>query len=128
MFLDDESGEEARIEEEYVRLYEGMVKKDRTVLSEVLAPSFELMHMTGMKQSKDEFIEAVMDGTLNYYSAGHEKVQVQLAGETASLIGDSAVEAAVFGGGRGTWKLRLTTKLVKTDGNWKFMSVIASMY
>ena len=34
-----------------------------------------LDQMTGMRQSKREYIRAIMDGTLNYYSATHEQQQ-----------------------------------------------------
>jgi hypothetical protein len=39
-------------------------------------------------------------GTLNYFSAEHEHTIVEIIGEDAVLIGQSKVEAAVFGGGK----------------------------
>lgn len=66
------------IEECYRLMYEGMVNKDEELLQEVLAPSFVLVHMTGMRQPKAEFIRAVMDGTLNYSSARHQHIDVNI--------------------------------------------------
>ena len=40
----------------YKKMYEGMIKKDEKILDEVLDDSFVLVHMTGMRQSKDAFI------------------------------------------------------------------------
>ncbi len=67
--------DEQLIREAYTRMYEGMIAKDEHILREVLDDSFVLVHMTGMRQSKDAFIKAVMDGTLNYYSAEHENMR-----------------------------------------------------
>ncbi|MBR1597970.1 MAG: nuclear transport factor 2 family protein [Lachnospiraceae bacterium] len=58
-----------------------------------------------MRQSKEKFIKAVLNGTLNYYSAEHENLPIEINGDTAVLVGQSYVAAAVFGGGRSNWYL-----------------------
>ena len=93
--------DELLIQNCYKEMYSAMIAKDRSALEEVLDDSFVLVHMTGMRQSKDEFINAVLDGTLNYYSAVHENMPVEIKGDTAVIIGQSYVQAAVFGGGKG---------------------------
>lgn len=55
---------------------------------------FVLIHMTGMRQSKEAFIKAVEDGTLNYFSAKHQNIETEIHGDTAALIGQSIVNAA----------------------------------
>ena len=93
-----EKNEEQLIQEAYIRMYEGMINKDELLLREVLDDSFVLVHMTGMRQSKQAFIKAVLNGTLNYFSAEHENMPVEISGDTAVLTGQSYVAAAVFGG------------------------------
>ena len=90
----------------YKQMYEGMISKDETLLREVLDDSFVLVHMTGMQQSKEEFISAVMNGTLNYFSGRQESLSVEQSVDTAVMIGRSVVAAAVFGGGKHTWRLQ----------------------
>ena len=109
-------------------MYRGMIGKDRNTLSAVLDDSFVLVHMTGMRQSKEAFIHAVEDGTLNYYSADHQRTDVNIYGRRADLIGQSRVDAAVFGGGRSTWRLQLKLKLAQTAGVWKITEARASTY
>lgn len=109
-------------------MYLGMIQKDRNVLSEVLDDSFVLVHMTGMRQSKAAFIQAVEDGTLNYYSANHQRMEANVSGDQAELIGESAVNAAVFGGGSHTWRLQLKLKLVQRAGSWRITEAKASTY
>ena len=112
----------------YRQMYRGMIEKDRGLLSGVLDDSFVLVHMTGMRQRKEAFIRAVEDGTLNYYSANHQRVDAQVNGDAADLVGQSLVSAAVFGTGRHTWNLQLRIKLTRTDGAWKVTEARASTY
>ena len=121
-------GEEEKIARCYQEMYRGMVGKDRAVLEGVLDDSFILVHMTGMRQSKEAFISAVEDGTLNYFSANHQRMDVSIQDQQAEMIGQSVVSAAVFGGGRHTWHLQLKLRLVQRDGVWSITEARASTY
>ncbi len=123
-----ERNEEQLIQEAYIRMYEGMINKDESILQEVLDDSFVLVHMTGMRQPKQAFIKAVLNGTLNYFSAEHENMPVEIGGDTAVLTGQSYVAAAVFGGGRSNWHLQQKCSLKKTDGVWNITRSVASTY
>lgn len=112
----------------YKEMYTAMVNKDSDELYRVHDDSFVLVHMTGMRQPKEVYINSIMDGTLNYYSASHEDMQVEVKGDTAVLIGKSRVTAAVFGGGKHTWRLQLRFQLVKKNGEWRFALASASTY
>ena len=127
-------GEEKRMTDKemivqlYKEMYTAMINKDRAELERVHDDSFVLVHMTGMRQPKEVYINSVMDGTLNYYSASHEDMQVELNGDTAVLTGRSCVNAAVFSGGKNTWRLQLGFQLAKKNGEWKFTLASASTY
>ena len=112
----------------YHEMYDAMVNKDRAELERVHDDSFVLVHMTGMRQPKEVYISSIMDGTLNYYSADHENMQVEVKDSTAVLVGRSRVTAAVFGGGKHTWRLQLRFQLVKKNGEWRFAMASASTY
>lgn len=120
--------EEQLIQEAYIRMYDGMIAKDESILREVLDDSFVLVHMTGMRQPKEAFIKAVLNGTLNYFSAEHENMPVEISGDTAVLTGQSFVAAAVFGGGRSNWHLQQRCSLKKTGGVWKITRSVTGTY
>ena len=122
--MDDKS----QIEALYREMYKAMIAKDTATLNRVHADDFVLTHMTGMHQSKQEYIRAIADGTLNYYSAEHEQMDIKVDGNYATLAGRSRVNAAVFGGVRHTWRLQLTFQLVKSNNRWLFISAKASTY
>ena len=109
-------------------MYEGMVNKDEELLQEVMDPSFVLVHMTGLRQPKVEFIWAVRDGTLNYGWARHQHIDVNIKENEAELTGKSLVHAAVFGDGWHTWRLQLQCRLKKKDGVWLITEARASTY
>ena len=127
-------GEEKRMTDKeqiiqlYNEMYSAMVKKDKAELERVHDDSFVLIHMTGMRQSKQEYINAIMNGTLNYFSAEHEDMQAEIKGDSAVLVGRSRVTAAMFGGGKHTWQLQLRFQLVKKNGEWRFALASASTY
>jgi len=117
-----------KIENCYCQMYGGMIDRDRVLLSEVLGESFILVHMTGMQQSKNKFIQAIEDGTLIYYSVNHQHIETKIWGDQAELTGQSVVDAAVFGGGRHTWRLQLKLELTRKSGTWHIMKAKASTY
>ena len=121
--------EDSRLPETcYRTLYDGMVTRDIRKLNEVLDASFVLIHMTGLRQSKEEFLRAVEDGTLRYFSADPESIEVFPDGDRADLRGRSRVRAAVFGGGPGVWRLQLDLTLLRAGGVWRICGARASTY
>ena len=114
--------------EVYREMYRAMTAKDAEALDDVLDDGFVLVHMTGMRQDKQAFIKAVINGTLNYYACKDDSIDVKINGDTAVLIGKSQVNAAVFGGGKHTWRLEQDLTLVKRDGKWLITLSEASTY
>lgn len=112
----------------YEAMYDGEIRKDTEYLSQYLDESYVLVHMTGTRMNRQEYFDAVLDGTLNYYWCRHEKETVRIDGDRAELIGDTRVEAAVYGGGKRVWPLRLKCDFVKKEGVWKMTKSVASTY
>lgn len=116
------------VEDRYVEMYDGMVRRDASLLMEVLDDTFVLVHMTGMRQDRGRFIAAVLDGTLDYRSAEHVSVRARVSGDEAMLRGRSKVLAAVFGRGLHRWDLQLDLRLVRRDGVWRITEAVASTF
>ena len=112
----------------YHNMYQGMVRKDMDLLDEVLDESFVLVHMTGMRQTKKQYMDCIANGTLNYYSEKTESMNINIYNDIAQLIGQSRVNAAVFGRSKSLWRLQLTMKAVKTNGKWHITEALAATY
>ena len=112
----------------YRKYWRYMIDKDADGLRSLMAKDYYLMHMTGVKQSAEVFINGLLDGTFNYYSAEHESIEVEINGGRASMIGRSRVVAAVYGGRKSSWRLQGNFTLRKEQGAWKLTSSRASTY
>ena len=112
----------------YHTMYRGMIEKDMELLGESLDESFVLVHMTGMRQTKSQYMDYIANGTLNYYSEKTEHLEITVQREQAQLVGQSKVSAAVFGGGKHVWSLQLSMKAVKRNGKWYMTEAVASAY
>ena len=112
----------------YIRYWQCMIDKNADGLRSLQTDDYYLMHMTGTKQSRESFINGLLDGTFNYYSADHDAIDVRINGDTAVMTGKSRVVAAVYGGGKGSWRLQGDFTLRKENGAWKLTSSRASTY
>lgn len=120
--------DEAAVRARYEAMFRAMVAKDMAAMDELHADSFVLVHMTGQRMDKREYLDAVRDGTLNYHTADHDSLDVAVDGDRATLAARSRVTASVFGGGRHTWRLRQDMTLERSGGVWRFTSSKASTY
>ena len=122
--MDDKS----QIKEVYRTYWRYMIEKNADGLRGIMTEDYYLLHMTGVRQSKEEFIKGLLGGTFNYYSAEHDGIDVEIGGENAKMTGKSRVLAAVYGGGKHLWRLRGDFTLRKENGRWKLTSSKASTY
>ena len=112
-------------------MYQAMIDKDAVGLGNMLDESFVLVHMTGMRQSKQEYLRAIENGILNYYSCEDTILEMNRESDSEDkmhIIGKSRVNAAVFGGGRRTWPLQLDIDFLKKGNEWKITKIKASTY
>ena len=127
--VDQIAKDEKAIRAVYDAMYEDELSRNIDHLSGLLTDDYVLIHMTGMHQSKEEYLRCVRDGELHYFTAETEHVSIEMQGEDrAVLTGQSRVNAAVFGGGRHTWPLQLVITMVKQNGRWLMDEAVASTY
>lgn len=120
--------DEKKIQELYRDYWRGMIHKDEQRLRNLMAEDYYLEHMTGVRQTREEFLAGLRAGTFNYYSAEHDAIEVRVNDNLAEMIGKSRVTAAVYGGGKKSWRLQGFFTLKKEDGAWKMTSSKASTY
>ena len=120
--------EEEQIRALYREYWRCMIAKDAEGLRRLMSADYTLTHMTGLRQSAEDFLEGLQNGTFNYDSADHDSIVVTVRGDTASMIGKSRVLAAVYGGEKHLWRLRGDFTLRKEQGVWKLTGSSASTY
>ena len=78
--------DEEQIKELYIRYWQYMIDKDADGLRSLQTDDYFLMHMTGVKQSREVFIRGLLNGTFNYYSAELVPVQPALLSSRRRLL------------------------------------------
>ena len=114
------SDEDSEILNRFIEFQQALIDKDEDKLNEILTEKYELVHMSGKRQTKEEFISEIMDGTLNYYES--EIIDPTVLwddSERPTLVADVTLTAKVYGI-NGKWTLDTTVDFEKIDGKWYF--------
>lgn len=112
----------------YEQMYQAMIAKDTIALGQCFSDNSVLVHMTGHRQSRKEYLDEIAAGVLNYYNCDTDSLDITVSGDKARMVGRSRVNAAVYGGGRHTWRLQMDSRLRKENGEWKITYTKASTY
>ena len=112
----------------YIDLCEASINKDLIKLGEILSDDYVLVHMTGMKQTKEDYLDSVKSGELSYFESKHESIDVNVNGDDATIIGKTKTLASPFGTSKSWWSVRQDLKAKKIDGKWILMYSKASSY
>lgn len=113
----------------YHDVWQAMIAKDEKALDAFHSHDFVLVHMTGTRQKKSVYIQSILNGTLNYYDEQTDSLDFRLMDDCHALVtGYSVVNAAVYGGSRRTWHLKMAFKAVKEQGVWRFSDCEVSTY
>ena len=116
------------LKELYKELCEASMNKDINKLNELLSDNYILVHMTGMKQTKKEYINSIINGELKYYDLIHEDIEVKINNDKATIIGKTKTLASPFGMTKSWWRLKQEITLTKENNKWKIIKSIASTY
>ena len=112
----------------HIDLCEASINKDLIKLGEILSDDYVLVHMTGMKQTKEDYLDSVKSGELSYFESKHESIDVNVNGDDATIIGKTTTLASPFGTSKSWWNVRQDLKAKKIDGKWILMYSKASSY
>ena len=95
-----------------------MIEKNFDALDEILDDDYTLTHMSGKTQTKQEYIDEIMDGTLNYYKSTIDNPQIRIIEEDKAIFNaDVTLDAKVYGM-KGTWTLHSQQTMEKINGRW----------
>jgi len=120
--------EEKIVKQLYIDLCDASINKDMTLLNSILSDNYVLVHMTGMEQSKNEYMESVETGELEYFESIHESIEVNIDGDYATIIGKTKTLASPFHSGKSWWRLRQDLEAKKIDEKWVLTHSKASTY
>lgn len=104
--------------ERFMAFQEAMIEKNLEKLNEIICDNYTLTHMSGKTQTKQEFIDEIMYGTLNYYKSTINNPDIKVCGENKAIFkADVTLDAKVYGI-KGTWTLHSQQTLEKINNKW----------
>ncbi|WP_125589206.1 nuclear transport factor 2 family protein [Companilactobacillus jidongensis] len=106
---------------------QGMLSKDIKSLSTIISPDADFVHINGKHQSKDDWLEQIKNGRMEYFGAKEELLEVTLIDEKAHVVMRNLLEARIYGF-RNTWAIEAQIDLVKINDGWLIVRSKANMY
>ena len=111
--------------------YEGqrraMVAGDADALGALLAGDFTLVHMTGYRQPRAEWLADVRSGAMTYHSMEDVDVSVDLSGDAPVVTARTRTVATIWGAS-GTWPLQLRIRFTFDGTAWLAENAVASVW
>ena len=95
-----------------------MVDADTEKLGSMMADDIILRHITGQTQTKQEWLDEVASGSMDYHEIEQRDVNINfINSETADVSFTSVITATIWGS-YGTWTLHNTMRLARINGRW----------
>ena len=113
----DMNAEQKAVLAAFERMQQAMIDKDVETMLSLVTEDKTFTHMSGKKQTKEEFFGEIADGTLNYYQYEIHNPVVTVNGDTATLTADTTLTAKVYGMS-GRWTLATEAHFVRVNGEW----------
>ncbi len=109
--------EELSVLYQAARYCQAMTEADIETMREIVSEDMVFVHMSGMRQTREEYFADVADGSLTYYSIGMENPVIELDGDHATVTYTAALNANAYGA-RGTFRMKGSHQYENRDGAW----------
>ena len=109
--------EEREVYSAYKAINNAMIEKDQTAMERYFDKNLTFTHMSGKKQTREEFIGEIMDGTLNYFKVDTKDYSISVKGDTAQMKVTHTLTAKVYGIS-GSWTMSGENTYKKRGGIW----------
>ena len=115
--LDSLTKEELSVLYQAARYCQAMTDKDIDTMREIVSEDMIFVHMSGLRQTREEYFADVADGSLTYYAIGMENPVVAVDGDLATVTYTSVLTANAYGA-QGTFRMKGTHYYQRINGEW----------
>ena len=100
---------------------QAMTDADIDKLREIVSEDMMFTHMSGLKQTREEYFADIADGSLNYFTIGIENPVIEVDGDKATITFTSVLNANAYGAS-GTFRMKGTHHYESRDGKWTIVN------
>ncbi|MDE7362670.1 MAG: DUF4440 domain-containing protein [Oscillospiraceae bacterium] len=115
--LDSMDVEQLSVLYQLARYCRAMTEADIETMREITSEDMTFTHMSGRKQTREEYFADVKDGSLDYFTIGIDTPVVEVNGNSATVTYTSVLNANAYGA-EGTYRMHGTHYYEKRNGNW----------
>ena len=109
--------EELSVLYQAARYCQAMTDKDIDTMREIISVDMVFVHMSGMRQTREEYFADVADGSLTYYTIGMADPVIEIDGDQAIVTYTAILNANAYGA-RGTFRMKGSHHYENRDGAW----------
>lgn len=113
------SNEEKEVLYTQSKYCQAMVDADIDVLKDLVLPDVIFTHMSGMKQTRDEYFQDIKNGRLNYYNIGIENPKIKVTDNIATIEYTLVLYASAYGA-TSVYRMSGTHRFKKVDNKWYY--------
>lgn len=103
------------------RRYRAMRDADLTVLEELCADALSYAHSSGTRDTKNQYLEKLRSGFYVYLRIDHPVERVEVAGDTAVVVGRMTADITVQGTPKTIDNLALAV-WTRASGDWRLLA------
>ena len=87
-------------------------------LGSMLADDIILRHITGQTQTKQEWLDEVAGGSMDYHEIEQRDINIKFISDEIADVAFTSIITATTCCGSGTWTLHSTMRLARVNGQW----------
>ena len=99
------------------RYCQAMTDADIETMRGIVSEDMTFTHMSGLKQTREEYFADIASGRLNYFTIGIEDPVIRVDGDKATVTFTSVLNANAYGA-RGTYRIKGTHHYKLCSGEW----------
>ncbi len=111
------SEEEASLLYQQARYCQAMTKADIETMREIVSEDMTFVHMSGMKQTREEYFADIENGRLKYYKIGIKDPVINVNENKAAITYTAVLNANAYGA-RGTYHMKGTHHYERMEDQW----------
>ena len=105
----------------YNRMKDAMIKADIETLEDILPDDYEAVHISGRRQSKEEWLADIESGQMVYYDFLDSSYGFSQENDQIILTVSQRIHAHIYGS-EGTWSVPGQRYFRKIKGEWRLMA------
>lgn len=103
----------------YKAMEQAMIDKNMTILNEIILDGTTFRHMSGMVQTKEEYLKDIEDGLLDYQAYSIENEEISINGDDAYINAKVTLTANAYGT-QGAWPFNVNAHFKLINGIWHY--------